>query len=334
MVVSDYILTLTVIILLALSFGAGWYFARRKFSRAHLPEDKKLIDFMIDSVDRLPDGVARFDAEERLVYCNSTYRDLNEIIADLCVPGTSFETLARGKVTRDWQGGEKGMTQEEYIAERVATFRGGQREWLEQYEDGTWVLARDHPTDDGGRVCLRLDITERKNAEDRVRHLANHDPLTGLPSLNLAQENLQIAIKMADRHKWQFAVFFIDLDGFKSVNDSFGHQCGDKLLQQVAKRLTGCLRQSDTVARIGGDEFLVILNEIKLITDCADIASKIISELSRPFIAEEGIAQIGASLGIAIYPKDAQDANALIKAADKTMYEVKFSSKNAYRFAG
>lgn len=320
------------VLAICLAFAAGWVFARRKYDKLPFTEDRELIEFIIDSVDRLPDGVARFNKDEKLVYCNSTYRALNTVIEDLCVPGTSFEELARGKVMRDWQGEKDGLTQEEYIAKRVATFRGGKLEWEEEYDDGSWVLARDHPTDDGGRVCLRLDITERKKAEECIRHMANHDRLTGLASLRLAEESLLRTIKLADRHDWKFAVFFIDLDGFKSINDQFGHHCGDAVLKRVAERLSNCLRQSDLVARIGGDEFLVIQNEVHRPEDCADVAQKIIAELSRPFETPEGPAEIGASIGISIYPDDGTTSDDLIKAADQVMYQVKFNGKNNYRF--
>ncbi|NVK19718.1 MAG: diguanylate cyclase [Methylocystaceae bacterium] len=320
-------------VLICLAFCAGWLLARRKYDKLPFTEDRELIEFIIDSVDRLPDGVARFNKDEKLVYCNATYRALNTVIEDLCIPGTSFEELARGKVMRDWQGDKDGLTQEEYIAKRVATFRSGKLEWEEEYDDGSWVLARDHPTDDGGRVCLRLDITERKKAEECIRHMANHDRLTGLPSLRLAEESLLSTLKLADRHKWKFAVFFIDLDGFKSINDQFGHQCGDHVLKQVADRLSHCLRQSDLVARIGGDEFLVIQNEVHKQEDCTDVAEKIIAELSRPFDTLNDVATIGVSIGIAIYPDDGKTPAELIKAADQVMYEVKFGGKNNYRFA-
>ncbi len=180
---------------------------------------------------------------------------------------------------------------------------------------------------------LKRTEAELENALEKVRGLANHDPLTGLPNLRLARENLHSVTSLAKRKGGNTAILFIDLDGFKAVNDVHGHEMGDKLLKQVAGRLIGCLRQSDTVARIGGDEFLVIQSEITRRSAIQKVAEKILLNLAEPFFLEDIEIFIGASIGIAIYPTHGEDSRTLLKKADDAMYSSKRKGKNSYTFA-
>ncbi|PHS77503.1 MAG: hypothetical protein COB59_09225 [Rhodospirillaceae bacterium] len=182
-------------------------------------------------------------------------------------------------------------------------------------------------------VSLQEDISERKLAEEHLKHLANHDPLTGLPTRRLGLERIYSALAMSRRDHNKTAVLFIDLDGFKAVNDNLGHEIGDQVLQEVAQRLLGCVREVDTVARIGGDEFMAVLVNVALGKDVAAVAQKLITALSEDFILDENTVSIGASIGIALYPDHGDDPHALLKCADKAMYRVKKAGKNKYRFA-
>ena len=182
-------------------------------------------------------------------------------------------------------------------------------------------------------VALQEDISERKLAEEHLKHLANHDPLTGLPTRRLGLERIYSALAMSRRDKNKTAVLFIDLDGFKAVNDTLGHEMGDLVLQEVAQRLLGCVREVDTVARIGGDEFMAVLVDVAVEKDAAAVAQKLISVLAEDFIIGENQAHIGASIGIALYPDHGDDPHELLKCADKAMYRVKKAGKNKYRFA-
>ena len=182
---------------------------------------------------------------------------------------------------------------------------------------------------DQGKVlgCFEVttDITEHKLAEERIRHVAHHDSLTGLPNRLLFNDRLHQTLRLAKRSAQLFALLYLDLDNFKPVNDTMGHTAGDELLQAVAARILGQVRESDTVARVGGDEFTVILADITRREEAEIVAGKIIDALSAPFRlgSEKRSVEIGTSIGIAVYPADGKTADALIKASDTAMYGAK-----------
>jgi len=177
------------------------------------------------------------------------------------------------------------------------------------------------------------DIKERKLAEAQIRHMATHDELTELPSLKLAKDRLSMALSMAGRQKEKAAIMFIDADDLKKVNDTFGHDAGDTVLKQLAQRLLSCVRNTDTVARVGGDEFLLIATGLNTLEDAGVIAEKIIKAESQPFIFDGQQAAVGVSIGIALFPDHGEDKDRLIKLADEAMYIIKNSGKNGYSFA-
>jgi diguanylate cyclase (GGDEF)-like protein/PAS domain S-box-containing protein len=171
------------------------------------------------------------------------------------------------------------------------------------------------------------DITARKRAEEHIRHLAHHDSLTGLPNRFLFGDRLEAAITRADRHQTRIALVFIDLNKFKPVNDTYGHAVGDMVLIGVAKRLSNCLRKTDTVARIGGDEFVAILEEISGEKEVRRLVSKIMVAVAAPESIDGIEHSLGASLGIALYPDDSSEPMELIDKADKAMYLAKRTGK-------
>jgi diguanylate cyclase (GGDEF)-like protein/PAS domain S-box-containing protein len=179
---------------------------------------------------------------------------------------------------------------------------------------------------------LEIEVGERKMAEQRARHLADHDPLTGLPNRRLLEDRLTQALALSYRNRKQTAVMFVDLDRFKTINDSLGHAVGDLLLKEVALRLVNQLRTGDTICRIGGDEFVVVLPEIKRASDAAQVAQKVIEELSRPIPADERELTVTPSIGIAVFPDDGRDAETLIRNSDAAMYHAKEKGRANYQF--
>jgi diguanylate cyclase (GGDEF)-like protein len=174
----------------------------------------------------------------------------------------------------------------------------------------------------------------RIEVEEKLRHLATHDPLTGLPNRNLLMDRLSTVLAQAKRAETSTALAFIDLDGFKAVNDTQGHEAGDILLMEAAQRLLGCIRESDTLARIGGDEFIVSFFAVAERKSVPSMAEKILKSLNRAFDINGQKVRISASIGISFYPDDGATPDTLMKSADQAMYEVKEAGKNGIAMAG
>ncbi|MBL4690751.1 MAG: sensor domain-containing diguanylate cyclase [Rhodospirillales bacterium] len=177
-----------------------------------------------------------------------------------------------------------------------------------------------------------IDVTQLKEAEAKIQALANYDTLTELPSRLLFTDRLGKAMNRAERAETEMGLLFIDLDGFKAVNDTLGHEAGDLVLKEVAVRLRDCVRKPDTVARLGGDEFIVII-EHQNTKNAKLVGERIVNSLGLPIDTPEGTANIGASIGIAFFPGDGKTEDELLKAADTAMYKVKKNTKGAVGFA-
>ncbi|MAV31326.1 MAG: diguanylate cyclase [Cycloclasticus sp.] len=177
------------------------------------------------------------------------------------------------------------------------------------------------------------DISERKATENALMELAHKDSLTQLPNRVLFYEMAEHALQKAKRYKQSLAILFIDLDGFKSVNDNFGHDIGDEVLITTATKLKACLRESDNVSRVGGDEFLVLLEDVKKSDDVIHVAKEIIRSVSEIIEINNYSCQVGVSIGVALYPTHALNVEGLVKKADEAMYKVKGKGKNSVRFA-
>ena len=175
-------------------------------------------------------------------------------------------------------------------------------------------------------------VTQLKDARDELQKIAHFDVVTGIPNRTLFFDSFENALALAKRHDQKLAVLFLDLDGFKSVNDTLGHVAGDTVLKEVAARLLKAIREVDVVARFGGDEFALLLNDVKNEKNVALVAGKIITALSEPFIIDGETCKIGASIGISIFPDDNVDMDSLISQADLAMYAAKNGGKNNYRF--
>ena len=212
-------------------------------------------------------------------------------------------------------------------------------EYLEDEDGKRFFISIKFPVyeDDGtvhGLCGTSTEITSRKETEEKVQHLATHDGLTGLPNLGLAKDRLTMALSTARRQNKMVGVMFIDLDGFKTVNDTLGHEVGDLVLRETAQRMLSCVRETDTVARVGGDEFLVVATGLHTDEDAVLIAEKLVQRAAEPVILDDGLqASVGASVGVALCQVCGEDADRMIKAADTAMYRVKNSGKNGFRFA-
>jgi diguanylate cyclase (GGDEF)-like protein/PAS domain S-box-containing protein len=183
-----------------------------------------------------------------------------------------------------------------------------------------------------GRVVAFRDVSAARATTMKMSHLAQHDPLTNLPNRVLFNDRLRQAISLAERQGKQLAVVFIDLDHFKKIDDSLGHDVGDQILRSVASRLVGCVRRSDTVSRLGGDEFVILLSQMENAADAAFSARKILRAFGKPHIVDQRSLSVNASIGISTYPIDGQDAESLMNRADNAMYEAKEEGRNSYRF--
>lgn len=190
--------------------------------------------------------------------------------------------------------------------------------------------------DTHGKVChfvaIHEDITAKKEVEERIVYMANYDTLTNLPNRTMFLDHLELELAHAHRNKQMVAVMFLDLDRFKIINDTLGHTFGDQLLKAAAERLRGCVREGDTVSRLGGDEFTFIISDITNPQDVVLIAQKILNVMSRSFLVEGYEVHVTPSIGIALYPTDATDADSLIKKADTAMYHAKEQGRNTFKF--
>lgn len=242
---------------------------------------------------------------------------LKEHISDSMTPESA--RLVQEQIASSRRLVEQGLPYPEFVAELEQWHKDGHTIWVEiktsaiYDEDGQFI----------GIVGVARDLTERKKAEAQIRHLAQHDSLTGLPNRLLFQDRLAQALLQTQRQQRQLAVLLLDLNGFKPVNDQYGHASGDELLIAVGARLRQLLRASDTVARLGGDEFVVLLPQLEQPQQAAQVATKIQQALAEPFELTVGMVQIGCSIGAALFPQDGDDGDQLLNTADKRMYQQK-----------
>ncbi len=295
-------------------------------------EKKRLEDYQrlaAQVVDGTSEGVFITDADLRILHVNPAFTTLTGF-EPAEVVGHKPSIMSSGRHGRDFykrlwdELAAKGRWQGEIWNRR----KTGElfAEWL------SISMVRNARGDVTNYVAVFSDITSRKQNEERLNYQANHDPLTTLPNRSLFMERLSRALARAHRNHLLVAVLFLDLDGFKGINDTHGHLVGDLLLQAVAERLSSCVRQGDTVARLGGDEFTIILEDIADFRDAAVVAQKILKQFANPFMLEDHHLRVTTSIGVAVYPADGTDGLALLHSADEAMYRAKKQGKNAYQF--
>jgi diguanylate cyclase (GGDEF)-like protein len=280
------------------------------------------------AVNNISQGLCMYDSKGRLVICNQPYQRIYGLPEHLLKPGTALEDILNYLFQHGMQAGND---REDYVRwRRDVISRGDYGKNIHEL-NGRIILMQHHPMKDGGWVTTHEDITEQRQQEERIRHMARHDALTQLPNrLQFVEKvtHCESAIMRGEK----IAVLYIDLDHFKSVNDTLGHSIGDKLLQQVSARLWGTTRENDTLARLGGDEFALLLRDVEKPADAAAIAERIVKVVSAPFSIAGHQLVIGASVGIAIAPQDGETAEELIKNADLALYKAKNEGRSTYHF--
>ena len=250
--------------------------------------------------------------------------DNNEIIGQstryLCPDNASFEQLGLETYKQLEQG-------EPYEGLMELSKKNGE---VFQCSISCKAISSEKPQD--GTIWLFEDVTQQYESDEKLKKLAQLDSLTGLPNRSVFNDRLNHAIHKAVRSDGRLAIFFMDLDHFKHINDSLGHKAGDQLLMEVAKRLQDCVRREDTVARLGGDEFTVILEDILSVQFVAKVAEKVMSSILKPYKLDSTEVTISASIGVSLYPADGRNADGLIRNADAAMYHAKNSGRNNFQF--
>ncbi len=281
-------------------------------------------------IGNFPGGLLLFDQDLRLVLCNKQQLDLLEYPQALFSSGNpTLKDIIRCNAER----GEYGPgSVEMHVSTKMALVEQKLPHVFERTRpNGTILEIRGVPLAEGGFVTTYLDVTEQRKNQTIIEHMALHDSITGLPNRTKLAKHLNQALDQIAEGQ-SFAVHYIDLDRFKPINDSHGHQVGDNVLESVAKRLLDSVRETDFVARIGGDEFIIIQLGIRSARDAEHIAKRVIGSISREHFVENKSYSIGASIGISVAPDDSMSSDELVRKADIAMYRSKKSGGNQFNF--
>ena len=287
--------------------------------------DERLLTTILDNMSQ---AVLLFDSDSRLVICNQRYIEMYRLSQEFTKSGCTLREL----IDRRVQAGTFSGDPEDYIAGLTASIANGTIVNHTAYlDDGRVISVVSKPIANGGWLAMHEDITERQRADEQIARMARHDALTDLPNRVMLRERLQHELKRVKRGEC-LAVLCLDLDQFKSVNDTLGHPIGDELLKVVAGRLLGCTREPDTVARLGGDEFAIIMTQMQEATDAAALSRRIRESIIKPYQIDGHQIVTDISIGISVAPFDGMESDVLLKNADMALYGAKADGRGTYRF--
>jgi diguanylate cyclase (GGDEF)-like protein len=293
-------------------------------------EDLRIRNLQFDTaINNMSQGLCFFDAAHRLIVCNDRYVHMYELPRDRVGPGTPLTEIVD---MRFEAGSFPAMSRDEYLQWRTKVAVSAKpTDSIVELRNGHTFKIRHRPMPDGGWVATHEDITEQRRSEVKIEYMAHHDALTDLANRVLLNERLEAALGRIHREE-MVAVHHLDLDQFKAINDTFGHPAGDKLLKIVADRLRGLARETDTIARMGGDEFVIVQAPITAPADAATLAQRVIELMSEPFDIDGHQANIGASVGIALGSEDGLRPDKLLRNADLALYRAKGDGRGTFRF--
>jgi len=280
------------------------------------------------ALSNMSQGLVMYDADARLVLCNQRFITMYRLKAEDVRPGISLRDIIRLRADNGTFAGNP----DHYADDLVARIKAGHAtHHFAELDDGRTIAIARQRMPGGGWVATHEDVTERRQAEMKIAHMARHDALTDLPNRVLLRERLSEALAHVE-HGQRLAVLYLDLDQFKNVNDTLGHPTGDELLRVVAGRLRACLGDTDTISRVGGDEFCIIQTDIRDATDAEKLARRLAEAVQAPYDLHGHLVMIDASIGIALAPNDGTDVNELLKNADMALYGAKADGRGVYRF--
>ncbi len=288
-------------------------------------KDEQLLRTVLNNMSQ---GVLMFDSETRLIFCNQRYIELYGLSSEIVKPGCHLRELLKHRIELGSFSGDP----DEYVARLAEGIAEGKTfNHIVNLPDGRAFSVVNKPVAGGGWLATHEDVTERQRSEDRIAHMARHDALTDLPNRVLLLEQLNHEIKRVKRGEC-LAVLCLDLDQFKSVNDALGHHIGDELLKLVGERLRGCTRELDIVARMGGDEFAIIMTQMEQAADAATLSKRVRDSVIKPYQIEGHQIVTDLSIGISVAPMDAVESHEILRNADMALYDAKADGRGTWRF--
>ena len=293
-------------------------------------ETLRIRNFQFDTaINNMSQGLCFFDSDHRLIVCNDRFVEMYDIAPERVSPGMSLIEIVD---LRFEAGSFPAMTRDEYLRWRTNVAVSNEaKDSIVELMNGRTFKIRHRPMPGGGWVATHEDITEQRQSEVKIEYMAHHDALTDLANRVLLNDRLEHALGRV-QHAEMVAVHHLDLDQFKAVNDTFGHPCGDKLLRIVAERLRGLVGEADTIARMGGDEFVIVQATIADPAEATSLAQRVIDALSEPYDIDGQQAVIGVSIGISVGPGDGSNPDKLLRNADLALYRAKSDGRGTFRF--